>query len=38
VLSHTAASPADEMGMYRQHLQLKLGEYGVDPERYRKRP
>jgi len=29
---------AEEMGMYRQHLQLKLGEYGIDPERYRRRP
>ncbi len=28
---------AEEMGMYRQHLQLKLAEYGIDPEPYRKR-
>jgi DNA-binding NtrC family response regulator len=28
---------AEEMGMYRQHLQLKLGEYGIDPEVYRRR-
>jgi DNA-binding NtrC family response regulator len=28
---------AEEMGMYRQHLQVKLGEYGIDPETYRRR-
>jgi DNA-binding NtrC family response regulator len=28
---------AEEIGMYRQHLQLKLGEYGIDPEAYRRR-
>ncbi len=28
---------AEEMGMYRQHLQLKLGEYAIDSEVYRKR-
>jgi len=28
---------AEEMGMYRQHLQLKLGEYGIEPEAYRHR-
>jgi DNA-binding NtrC family response regulator len=28
---------AEEMGMYRQHLQLKLGEYGIDPETFRRR-
>jgi len=27
---------AEEMGMYRQHLQLKLAEYGIDPAAYRK--
>jgi DNA-binding NtrC family response regulator len=26
---------AEEMGMYRQHLQLKLAEYGIDPGVYR---
>jgi DNA-binding NtrC family response regulator len=26
---------AEEMGMYRQHLQLKLAEYGIDPALYR---
>jgi DNA-binding NtrC family response regulator len=28
---------AEELGMYRQHLQLKLSEYGIDAETYRKR-
>src|SRR5262249_50737691 len=28
---------AEDMGMYRQHLQLKLSEYGIDPETYRRR-
>jgi DNA-binding NtrC family response regulator len=28
---------AEDMGMYRQHLQVKLGEYGIDPEVYRRR-
>jgi DNA-binding NtrC family response regulator len=28
---------AEDMGMYRQHLQVKLGEYGIDPELYRRR-
>ena len=28
---------AEELGMYRQHLQLKLSEYEIDPEPYRKR-
>jgi DNA-binding NtrC family response regulator len=28
---------AEEMGMYRQHLQVKLGEYGIDPEEFRRR-
>jgi transcriptional regulator with GAF, ATPase, and Fis domain len=28
---------ADELGMYRQHLQLKLSEYHIDAEAYRKR-
>jgi DNA-binding NtrC family response regulator len=28
---------AEEMGMYRQHLQVKLGEYAIDPEQYRRR-
>ncbi|HYC22177.1 MAG TPA: sigma-54 dependent transcriptional regulator [Candidatus Bathyarchaeia archaeon] len=28
---------AEEMGMYRQHLQLKLAEYGIDPATYRMR-
>ena len=28
---------AEEMGMYRQHLQLKLAEYGIDPALYRAR-
>ena len=28
---------AEEMGMYRQHLQLKLAEYAIDPEAYRRR-
>jgi DNA-binding NtrC family response regulator len=27
---------AEEMGMYRQHLQLKLAEYAIDPATYRK--
>jgi DNA-binding NtrC family response regulator len=26
---------AEELGMYRQHLQLKLAEYGIDPAAYR---
>jgi DNA-binding NtrC family response regulator len=26
---------ADEMGMYRQHLQQKLAEYGIDADHYR---
>jgi DNA-binding NtrC family response regulator len=28
---------AEDMGMYRQHLQLKLAEYGIDAEAYRQR-
>jgi len=28
---------AEELGMYRQHLQLKLAEYAIDAESYRKR-
>src|SRR5581483_5119890 len=28
---------ADEMGMYRQHLQVKLAELGIDPEPCRRR-
>src|SRR2546422_2230355 len=28
---------ADELGMYRQHLQTKLAEYGIDAEVYRRR-
>ena len=28
---------AEDMGMYRQQLQVKLGEYGIDPEVYRRR-
>lgn len=28
---------AEELGMYRQHLQVKLSEYAIDPEPYRKR-
>jgi DNA-binding NtrC family response regulator len=28
---------AEEMGMYRQHLQLKLAEYAIDPALYRER-
>jgi DNA-binding NtrC family response regulator len=28
---------ADDMGMYRQHLQLKLAEYGIDAAAYRER-
>jgi DNA-binding NtrC family response regulator len=28
---------ADEMGMYRQHLQLKLAEYGIDADTFRRR-
>jgi DNA-binding NtrC family response regulator len=27
---------AEEMGMYRQHLQLKLSEYGIDASTFRK--
>jgi DNA-binding NtrC family response regulator len=26
---------AEDMGMYRQHLQLKLSEYGIDPAKYK---
>ncbi len=26
---------AEEMGMYRQHLQVKLGKLGIDPGDYR---
>jgi len=25
------------MGMYRQHLQLKLADYGIDAEQFRRR-
>ena len=28
---------AEELGMYRQHLQTKLAEYGIDAEVYRRR-
>ncbi len=28
---------AEDMGMYRQHLQIKLAEYGIDPAAYRAR-
>jgi two-component system response regulator HydG len=28
---------AEEMGMYRQHLQLKLAEYAIDADRFRQR-
>src|SRR5205814_1412717 len=28
---------AEELGMYRQHLQTKLAEYGIDAELYRRR-
>jgi len=28
---------AEDMGMYRQHLQLKLAEYGIDAEQFRRR-
>jgi DNA-binding NtrC family response regulator len=28
---------AEELGMYRQHLQLKLSEYDIDAEAYRKK-
>jgi len=28
---------AEELGMYRQHLQTKLAEYGIDAEAYRRR-
>jgi DNA-binding NtrC family response regulator len=28
---------AEDMGMYRQQLQVKLGEYGIDPEGFRRR-
>jgi DNA-binding NtrC family response regulator len=28
---------AEDMGMYRQHLQIKLAEYGIDPAAYRTR-
>jgi DNA-binding NtrC family response regulator len=27
---------AEELGIYRQHLQLKLAEYGIDPAGYRR--
>jgi DNA-binding NtrC family response regulator len=27
---------AEEMGMYRQHLQIKLAEYGIDAAAYRR--
>ena len=27
---------ADEIGMYRQHLQQKLAEYGIDAETFRR--
>jgi len=27
---------ADELGMYRQHLQLKLAEYAIDPATFRR--
>ena len=28
---------AEDTGMYRQHLQLKLAEYGIDAAAYRER-
>jgi DNA-binding NtrC family response regulator len=28
---------AEEMGMYRQHLQVKLAEYKIDPQAFRRR-
>ncbi len=28
---------AEEMGLYRQQLQAKLQEYGLDPETFRRR-
>jgi DNA-binding NtrC family response regulator len=28
---------AEGMGMYRQHLQLKLADYGIDAEQFRRR-
>jgi DNA-binding NtrC family response regulator len=28
---------AEDMGMYRQHLQVKLAEYGIDSDRFRRR-
>ena len=28
---------AEDMGMYRQHLQLKLAEYGIDADTFRNR-
>jgi len=28
---------AEDMGMYRQHLELKLAEYGIDAAAYRER-
>jgi DNA-binding NtrC family response regulator len=28
---------AEDMGMYRQHLQLKLAEYGIDADQFRRR-
>ena len=28
---------AEEMGMYRQHLQVKLAEYGIDASTFRSR-
>jgi len=28
---------AEDMGMYRQHLQLKLSEYGIDADQFRQR-
>ena len=28
---------AEDMGMYRQHLQLKLVDYGIDAEQFRRR-
>jgi DNA-binding NtrC family response regulator len=28
---------AEDMGMYRQHLQLKLADYGIDAEQFRRR-
>jgi DNA-binding NtrC family response regulator len=34
---NTISKAAEDMGMYRQHLQLKLADYGIDADQFRRR-